>query len=504
MAPALTPRRAAVAVGLVAAAAGALTLNRHLVGIFYDDGLYTGLAWALAHGRGYVYPNLPGTPAAVHYPPLYPLVLAPLFGLLSVPAAALAGKVLNVACAAAACGLIAWHAVRSELLGPGAPPWLAAAGVAASALAIPFLALLTVLFSEPLFALLLAAAVILADRPPARWSPDAAAVLAGLAAALALLARSLGVAAGAGIVAWTYFAHRGTAPRRMALAALPLVLAGGAWGAWVLAHRHGIDPLLAPDYGSYFDIFRDAGPAVIVAGAADLARPLGVLVLSLVPSRAVYYTCGIPALAVGLYGIGRLTRRSSIGLTLIVYLAILAAWPVPPDRFLWAILPWLALAWASGAAGLWRYTRLRAPLLALVAVLAFGYARYEIRGFAGRWWDTAARQISDDFATLLPALDSLPPGAVIATDHDPLVWLYTRRSAVPLSIYGRQGNAVLEPPPAVHRAYLERQGVTHLIAGEGGGAAQQLQRLLDAYPGWLTAVHHWPGGRTLLEVRRER
>jgi hypothetical protein len=291
-----------------------------------------------------------------------------------------------------------------------------------------------------------------------------------------------------------------------------LVVAGVGWAAWVLAHRHGIDPLLAPDYGSYFEIVRSAGPAVIGTRAADLGRPLGVLVLNWVPTRAVYYLCGLPALAVGLYGIGRLSRRSSIGLTLIVYLAILAAWPVPPDRFLWAILPWLALAWASGAAGLWhhrwlRSALLRGPLLALVAVLTFGYARYEVRGFAGRWWDTAARQISDNFAQILPALDSLPPAAVIATDHDPLVWLYTRRSAVPLSIYSFRGNAVLEPPPTVHRAYLERQGVTHvLLAGEGAGAARQLQRLLDAYPRWLTPVRHWPppGGRTLFQVRHDR
>ena len=77
----------------LSAVGGALALNHYLVGIFYDDGLYAALAWALAHGRGFVYPNLPGAPSAVHYPPLYPVVLAPLFGLLSVPAAALVGKV---------------------------------------------------------------------------------------------------------------------------------------------------------------------------------------------------------------------------------------------------------------------------------------------------------------------------------------------------------------------------------------------------------------------------
>ena len=54
----------------VALAVGALALNRALIGVFYDDGLYAGLATALAHGSGYVHPHLPGTPAAVHDPPL--------------------------------------------------------------------------------------------------------------------------------------------------------------------------------------------------------------------------------------------------------------------------------------------------------------------------------------------------------------------------------------------------------------------------------------------------
>ncbi len=501
MAPALTAAgRAGLAVALVALAGGALTLNRHLVGVFYDDGVYAGLGWALAHGQGYAYPNLPGAPAAVHFPPLYPLVLAPWFGLLSVPAAALAAKVLNVAFAAAASGLIAWHAVRTELIGAGAPPWLAPAVVAAAALAIPCLTVLTVLLSEPLFGLLFATAVILADRPPppARLSPSVAVLLAGVAAALALLVRSIGVALGIGVLVSVVSRGRGEAGvalrRRAALAALPLAVAALSWGMWVLTHEARIDPLLGPDYGSYFAFLRAAGSTVLGGTTADLGRPFGVLTLGWVPSRLVYYLWGVPALAVGLYGVWCLVRRSSVGPALIAYLAILASWPVPPDRFLWAILPWLALAWTRGAVELWRFTTLRLPLAVLVAGLAIGYARYEVRGFAGRLWDVAARRTSDDFTMLLPALDSLPRDAVIATDYDPLVWLYTRRRTVPRDVYG--------PPPPVYRAYLERQGVTYLLVAEGGPSAlQQVESMNQAYPGLLSPVRRWPG-RTLFEVRR--
>ncbi len=95
---------------------------------------------------------------------------------------------------------------------------------------------------------------------------------------------------------------------------------------------------------------------------------------------------------------------------------------------------------------------------------------------------------------LLPALDSLPPDAVIATDYDPLVWLYTRRRAVPLDVYG--------PPPPVYRAYLERQGVTHVLVALGERAAQQqVESMSQAYPGLLSPTRRW-SGRTLFEVRR--
>src|SRR5204862_3733475 len=102
---------------LAVAALGAVALNRDLVGVFYDDGLYAGIALALARGLGYVHPHLPGMPAVVHYPPVYPLVLAPLFGMFSVFTAGLLAKVLNFALNVATAGLVTWHAPRTCLLG---------------------------------------------------------------------------------------------------------------------------------------------------------------------------------------------------------------------------------------------------------------------------------------------------------------------------------------------------------------------------------------------------
>lgn len=498
----LTPRRAGVAVGLLAAAVGALALNRDLVGVFYDDGLYAGIAIALSRGLGYVHPHLPGTPAVVHYPPLYPLLLAPLFGAFSLPTAALLGKLLNLLLAALGAGLIAWHAARAQLLGDGAPAWLGPALVAAAAISIPVLATQAVLFSEPLFGVLLAAAVILADArsAPARLSGTGAAALAGLAAALALLTRSIGVAAGAGIVLFLVLARR--APWRRALAAAgPALLAAAGWGLWVMRHRGGIDPALAMNYGSYLETVKQAGLGVFWPAMRALFQPLGHLTLGLVAPSAAYYPVAAAAAAVGGYGLWLLLRRSAAGWTLVGYLGILAVWPFPSDRFLWGVLPWLGLAWFAGAAALWRKRLLRLPVLALAAILATGYGLVQVRGFAGRWWGTTAHRISANFGELLPWLATLPQDAVVATDDEALVWLYTRRTAVPLYVYGYSGRAETRPTLQEHRAYLERAGVTHiLVSGFGSGSDVELDALLGAYPRWLVVIHLWPGGRAMFRV----
>jgi len=488
--------------GLIAAAialvAGAFTLNHTLVGVFYDDGLYAGLATALASGLGYVHPHLPGTPGAVHYPPLYPVVLAPLFGLLSVNAAAFVAKILNVLLGASAAGLIAWHIMRTELLDPALPRWVAPTIVTAAAIAIPLLATQSVLFAEPVFAVCLAVLVISVDRRDATGSP----LLAGVVAAAALLTRSIGVAAAAGIAC--FLISRRVPMRTLLLTLAPAAAAALAWGLWVITHEQRIDPMLRVNYGSYGTIVRQSGLSALGVSAPDLPRPLEAITLGWIPLPWLYNLLATLTLGVGLYGLLLLTRRSAIGFILIFYLLILAIWPYPPDRFLWAVLPWLALAWCIGALALARrWRRLRIPIALLALLLVAGYVRYEVQGFAGRWWGTQARAISENFAELLPIVAQLPPTAVVATDDEALVWLYARRQAVPLYLESYRGREVVRPSPAEHWAYLQRMGVSHiLLASASSPSASELRRILEVHPHSLTAVYRWPDGRWLFAVNR--
>lgn len=493
-----------VKTGLVTAAAtlavGLLTLNQALVGVFYDDGLYAGLATAMGSGHGYVHPNLPHMPAAVHYPPLYSFLLMPFFGALSVNAAAMAGKVLNVLLSAGAAGLIAWHVAKTELLGPRIPHWVAGAVVIAAALAIPVLATQGVLFAEPLFGLLLVIAIIAADSIPAGvgmrpW-------VAGAAGALALLTRSIGIAVIAGIVCFLLLRRT---PRRVLVAVvLPGLIAALAWGLWVAKHAGHIDPALALGYGTYFAHVSQAGLSAIAVNVPDMSRPLEALAFGWIPVRWLYGILASVSLAIGLYGLWLVGRRSAIGLALVFYFIILAIWPHPPDRFLWAVLPWLAVLWTVAMLEVWRrWSRARIPVAILAAFVLGGYLQYEYRGFNGRWWDAQARAISANFAELLPVVRNLPDSAVLATDDEALVWLYSRRLSVPFYLESYHGRELIRPTPAEHRAYLERMGVTHvLLASATSPSATELRGLIGAYPSLFTAIYRWPDGRWLFAVAR--
>jgi hypothetical protein len=338
--------------------------------------------------------------------------------------------------------------------------------------------------------------------------------MAGVAAALALLTRSIAIALIAGVV--SFLLVRRVPRRTIVRAAAPGAAAALLWGLWVATHARQIDPELALGYGTYFAHVSQAGLSAVAVNVPDLSRPLEALAFGWIPVRWLYVILATVSLGVGLYGLWLIARRSSIGLSLVFYFIILAIWPHPPDRFLWAVLPWLGVIWAAAMFDLWRRwpaSRTRIPVALLAAIVAAGYLHYEYRGFRGHWWDAQARAISANFAELLPVIANLPDSAVVATDDEALVWLYTHRRAVPLYLESYRGRELIRPVPPEQRAYLERMHVTHvLLASASSPSAIELRGLLGAYPSWLTAIYRWPDGRWLFAVssppdplsRRER
>ncbi len=174
------PLAAGAVVGAIALAA----ITAVPVGVFWDDGVYLIGAKSLATGAGYRFLHLPGAPPAVHFPPLWPALLAigwklsPSFpdngGLL---------KLVNPLLLAIGAALAGAYGVRRV----GGPPLVAAlAAVVFAAAALPVMVIAGVLFSEPLFRRAAAGARARRRRGSiaAGWRPSALA--AGIAARGAL------------------------------------------------------------------------------------------------------------------------------------------------------------------------------------------------------------------------------------------------------------------------------------------------------------------------------
>jgi hypothetical protein len=496
----------AAAAGLVVAAAVAAAAPDALVGVFYDDGLYAVLARSISEGHGFRFLHLPDAPPATHYPPLYPVFLAGLSRLgPGFPADVPLLKAANAVLMGTFAAVTALHA-GSRAIGKA---WAGAGVTAAACLAVPLVAVATVLFAEPLFLVLAALALWCADASREGQGRAAVrmAVAAGALAALAALTRTIGVAVIAGVV----LALR----RRNALAAaLPAVALLAPWLWWVAAQRGALDGALASNYGTYADLVAQSGFGWLSPrGVADAIAPLGRLALPGLPGPV--WMLGVLLMsATFLVGAARVGRRTpAMAWTLAAYLPVVALWPYGPDRFLWAALPWIALTMGAGllrvaelsrGAGPRRRLALRAWLAVTAVLLLSGFGANTLRGHLAGAATSEQRGISE---TMKVAVDwvreSTDSGAVIATEDEALIWLYTGRKAVPSFLWRARGRGGESLGADTLNRFLERQGATHVIlTGHHAAAAPTLDELLGRYPGRLRLVRVWEWGMLAFEVRR--
>jgi hypothetical protein len=501
----------AAAAGLAVAAVVVANLTGALVGVFYDDGVYLALAKSLAEGHGYHLLYLPGQPAAVRYPFLYPVFLAALWKVVpSFPANVVVLKAANAALMGLFGALLVLY-LRGRIEGRA---WVLGLLVVAAATALPLVTVATVLFAEPLFLVLLVAACWAGDAArasPVRRRAFMLALLAGLLAGAAALTRSLGVVVIAGVTLALLVARR---PRAALIAAAAGAACLAPWVLWVGRHRAGVDPALVGSYGTYGDFVAQSGLAVLApTRLLDLLTPLGAVALA--PFRGwLRFYLGVPTLVLLVAGfVPLLMRASALGWTLLAYLAVVFAWPYGPDRFLWGAWPLLALAFYAGTVRIWQRVRTAPPrvaaagrwcVAAAVALVVAGYGYYQVRGYARG--DVARLQngISATLAHVVPWIrEATPPDAVVAGEDEAAIWLYTGRRAVPSYLwrYRERGDESLGPV-ALHD-WLVRAGATHLVLGGGGSdAAATLSQVLGRYPGFLRLVHVWPGSILAFTVNR--
>ncbi len=428
-------------VAIIAAIVGLLALNYLPVGGFYDDGLYTILAKSLATGHGYRFLNLPGTPAAVHYPPGYPLLLAlfwkfgPAF-----PANVLWFKLANVVLL----GIIAWttcrYAVRVLQLSPG----VAMLATLLGTVTIPILVLTTLVLSEPLFLALLLPALILAERMTRERPIRRQAVVLGVLSGVVMLVRSIGVMlVVAVLVLWLIRRHW----RAAAWYAAATLVVVAPWLIWSSAHAHDVAPVLRGSYGSYFGWFLGG---LQTGGLPFLIATIRVNVPTLLLGVAASFqlvggtvvAAGTALALVLLLGYGAWCARRRAPVTLLflgLYLAVVIAWPNQPLRFAWGVWPLLM------AVLLVPLNAMRAPdtkhaLRVGIAVAALalvpGLLRYNVRGYQGRWWESIPRSMTTREQPAIGWIrEHVPSSDVVAAEAEPMVYLYDERQAVPVATF---------------------------------------------------------------------
>lgn len=481
-------RQSLVGTLAVAALLGLFAMNDVPLGVFQDDGHYLILARALAVGDGYRYANLPGAPAATHFPPGFPLLLAPLWWVAPrFPANVVFFKLVNVALLP-----VAALAMRSFARRVGGLSVVAASLVAvACAATVPVLFLNGLLFSETAFIAALCATLTLAEQLVSRPSNSVRrAVLTGIAVGALALLRTVGLAVLPALLLSLVVRRRG---RDAAWVLGGALVALGPWQYWTAIHGHDVPSSIAGGYGSYagwlVDAYRAGGVpfsvAVLRENARGLLMPLTLFGLIDAP-RWMQAVAGMPLLAMFAAGLRLLWRRAPVTvLTLPPYLLLLLAWPFPPDRFLWPLWPLIvvggvlgaqSLGWSAGRSMRWQW-----PVRLVAGVLVALFLAWHIRTWPSRSWERGERANARMGVAAAGVAARLPADGLVASDMDAMVHLYAGRPAVPLlaltaeqHVRARTDDEVAAQLAAVLRSYHPRWVI--VTERESLRAAQVLSR----------------------------
>jgi len=443
-------------------------VNAYPVGATHDDAVYVVLAKALATGQGFRYLNLPGAPLAAHFPPGYPALLALLWWAApAFPANVVVFKIVNaLLVAVAAFWLVRFAQARVRLSAP-----LAGAVAVVLSIGVPTLVLSALVMSEPLFLAIALPVLLLGERLGDGERDAGWLVAAGLLAGIATLVRSQGIALVGALVLVLCLRRRFRDAFVCGGVAAAVV---APWQWWVHAHAGGLPAPLSGTYGPYGPWFADA---VRTGGLAFVVRTLGAtshaiasmlaLLVAPVPGRAA----GVAALALllGLAALGawRLWGAAPVtALFLALYLGIVLVWPYTPARFVWGVWPLLVALPLLGIRALWRWElpapvsrRARAWLLVAAAVPAVGYLRYNVRGYRGAWWENIPRQRGEELrAVVMKIRADTPAGAVLCSNDDAAIYLYTGHQAVPSA--SAAAADFLHPPTVAKDANVLRDILT--------------------------------------------
>lgn len=430
---------AAALAAVVVLACALASVTPEPIGVFVDDGIYVMVARALASGQGLHYTFLPGSPPAIHYPPLFSGVLAVVLQFAPDPPHDVAVlKMVNPLWTA----LGALGAVVLGARVTNGHPWLVAVAVTVAALSAPVLMLSNALMSEPMFFAILAWALLAVETAAARgglrW-----AFLAAVACACVVLVRTIGIVVLPAAFAALWLRSR----RREALAtvcvSVTLLL---PWQLWVWRESREFPSELGGMYGPYLEWLAAAyrrDPMLVWRVAAKNAATcwqfLGVVFAPRLPP-ILKLAAAIMAISGFTTGLVVLKRRAvSVALFGLLYGVVVLVWPYAPARFIGAVWPLAVLVLVAGASALAERgtaaSPLRARVAATTAVLLFaGHAAYDWRGLQHGYASSAQQAMA---RLLWPQVTWVAANAgardLVASDAHVMIAVYTGLTTIPVS-----------------------------------------------------------------------
>jgi hypothetical protein len=426
------------------------------VGVFQDDGIYTVLAKSLATGQGYRYLHLPDAPNATHYPPLYPLFLAGLWKIFpSFPANVTLFKFANGGFIGLG-AFMAWHFARRQV---GMSHAVAALSTGAFMICAPVVLHGVMVLSEPMFLAALFPVLLVCERA-ARTGDRRDALVAGAAGGALALIRTLGAVAIPAtilVLAW----------RRRWSAALLVLVAGVAimlpWQLWIAAHDDNLPAVFAGRYGSYsawlIGGVQDGGIAwlfQLVMFNFRLVVDGGWQLLAIEPLPvAVKWLATIVATAFFAGGWYLMLRRAPVASWMVaLYLVVIISWPFAPPRFIFALWPLVGIivGLAMHAVFTWRPVErppqfARAAAIAMASLLVISYVRYNYIAAESRWPSMVQSSVANRAKPMAEwVMANTPDDALLSTDDDVLMYLYTGRLTVPNTTFTPQEHMSPQTP----------------------------------------------------------
>jgi len=182
-----------------------------------------------------------------------------------------------------------------------------------------------------------------------------------------------------------------------------------------------------------------------------------------------------------------------------------AAWGAPPKQNIASAAP-SAITIPSPVVPFYRARRVLRPLaLASLAALAFGYAGYNYLGATRHWWTVVQQSVADRARPLAEWVRANTDStAVLATDDDVLMYLYTGRQAIPNGAFTPQEHLVAQTPAfavASLRTIIDRYHPDFVLASTQYGT-YAARGLVQESPPELRIVGALSTGAIFVPLRR--